>query len=76
MFEFSFDKLIFDDNREYNNHYDLFRNNIVRRINNNNKIILLFNFNKLEETLRRKKLTHFLLLYLKTFEFFKLDNIK
>ena len=76
MFKFSFDKLILDDNREYNNHYDLFRNNIIRCINSNNKTIFLFNLNEFEETLRYKKLTHFSLSYLKTFEFFKLDNIK
>ena len=76
MFEFPFNKLIFDDIREYNNRCDLFRNDIIRRINNNNKTIFLFNFDILEKTLRRKKLTHFSLLYLKTFGFFKLDDIK
>ena len=76
MFEFLFNKFILNDNNEYNNHYDLFWNNIVRRFNNNNKTIFLFNLNKLEETLRYKKLTHFSLLYLKPFEIFKLDDIK
>ena len=76
MFKFSFDKFILDDSSEYNNRCDLFWNNIVRRFNSNNKIILLFNFNELEETLRYKKLTHFSLSYLKPFEIFKLDNIK
>ena len=39
-------------------------------------MILLFNFNEFEKTLRRKKLTHFSLLYLKTLESFKFDDIK
>ena len=76
MFEFSFNKFILDDNREYNNHYDLFQSDIVRRINNNNKTIFLFNFDEFEETLRYKKLTHFSLSYLKIFGFFKFDNVK
>ena len=76
MFEFSFNKFILDDNNEYNNHYNLFWNNIVQRFNNNNKIIFLFNLNKFEKTLRRKKLTHFSLLYLKPFKIFKFDDIK
>ena len=76
MFEFPFNKLILDDNREYNNRYDLFRSDIVRRINSNNKPIFLINFDELKKTLRRKKLTHFSLSYLKTFEFFKFDNMK
>ena len=76
MFEFLFDKFVLDDSREYNNRCDLFRNNIVRRINNNNRTIFLFNLNELEETLRRKKLTHFSLSYLKIFESFKLDDMK
>ena len=54
----------------------MFWNNIVRRIYSNNKTILLFNLNEFKETLRRKKLTHFSLSYLKTFESFKFDNIK
>ena len=76
MFEFSFDKLILDDNNDYNNRYDLFWNDIVRRINNNNKMILLFNLNEFKKTLYYKKLTHFSLSYLKTFEFFEFDNMK
>ena len=39
-------------------------------------MIFLFNLDELEETLRYKKLTHFSLSYLKTLEFFKLDDIK
>ena len=76
MFEFLFNKLVFDDSNEYNNRNDLLWNNIIRRINDNSKIIFLFNFNEFEKTLRRKKLTHFSLLYLKTLEFFKLDDMK
>ena len=76
MFEFSFDKLILDDNNEYYNRYNLFWSDIVQRFNNNNRTIFLFNLDKFEETLRRKKLTHFLLSYLKPFEIFKLDDIK
>ena len=76
MFEFLFDKFILNGNNEYNNRYDLFWNDIVRRFNSNNKTILLFNLDKLEEMLRRKKLTHFSLSYLKPFETFKLDDVK
>ena len=76
MFKFSFDKLILDDNNEYNNRCDLFWNDIVRRFNNNNKTILLFNLDEFEKILRYKKLTHFSLLYLKSFEIFKLDDMK
>ena len=76
MFEFSFNKLVLDDNNEYYNHYNLLWNNIIRHFNNNNKTILLFNLDEFEKTLRRKKLTHFSLLYLKSFEIFKLDDIK
>ena len=76
MFEFSFDKLVLDDSNKYNNRCDLLWNNIIRRFNNNNKMIFLFNFDKLEKTLRYKKLTHFSLLYLKPFETFKLNDIK
>ena len=39
-------------------------------------MILLFNLNEFEKMLRYKKLTHFSLSYLKTLEFFKLDDIK
>ena len=76
VFEFSFDKFILDDNNEYNNRCDLFWNDIIRRFNSSNKTIFLFNFDELKKTLRRKKLAHFSLLYLKLFEIFKLDDIK
>ena len=76
MFEFSFDKFILGDNNEYYNRYNLFWNNIVRRINNSRRMILLLNFDKFEKTLRRKELTHFSLSYLKILEFFKLDDMK
>ena len=39
-------------------------------------MILLFNFDTFEETLHYKKLTHFSLSYLKTFETFELNNKK
>ena len=76
MFEFSLDKFILDDNNEYNNNYDLLWSDIIRRINNNRKTFFSFNFDEFEKTLRRKKLTHFSLSYLKTLESFKFDDIK
>ena len=76
MFEFSFDKFIFNDNNEYCDRCNLFWNNIVQRINNNSKTIFLFNFDEFKKTLRYKKLTHLSLSYLKSFKTFKFDDIK
>ena len=72
MSQISFNSLLFN-NIDY--YHKLIKSNIFKNDKYNENLIL-FHFNKFNKTLRRKKLSHLSRSYLKTFEFFKLLNIK
>ena len=76
IFKFSFNKFIFDNYNKYYIRCNFFRDDILYRDKYNNKTFFLINFDEFEKTLRRKKLTYFLLSYYKTFKIFKFNNMK